>query len=616
MLIGGEKVAGITSEDRVRVKESVNIVDIIDQFVSLKKQGKSYFGYCPFHDERTPSFAVTAEKQLFKCFSCGRSGDVFSFFMEKDGLSFNEAVVKVAELGNVPLQIDANALENRVKTETEILHDNIIHMHELVADLYYHILKNTNEGERALKYVHARGLTDETIDQFKIGVALEHRDMVVSLLRQHQFKDEDIIVSGLVVQYNGQLLDRFSQRIMVPLRNEKGQVVAFSGRTYLEQSTSEDAQKQPKYLNSPETVLFHKGTFLFNLDLARGAIRKQSQAILCEGYMDVIASYQAGITNAIASMGTSLTDAQINQMKRLSQEVVIAYDGDNAGLKATERAIELLRQHPTITISVVPMLENMDPDDMIRQKGGEYYKEFVLTHRETAFQFYRRFYKKQFHLSNQKDVLAYVDLLLKELVKEPSLTARAIFLKELSEEFRIDLKALEEQFHIFLKQDNKKSKAIDNYKQSEPLEFRYQQSESMTEKGYVEWLLLQRLLTDGKTESMIVTIDEHFHFDNVAYQTILLLYQGYRSENQGNLHHFSESLDNVEMRQLVMKATSAALPTEVSEQEISDLLKRLNDCRKKEQLEIVKANIKEAQMANDKNQEEYWLLEYLKLMKK
>ena len=381
----------IPEETLNQIQSQVNIVDIVSQYVSLKKRGKNYFGHCPFHDERTPSFSVTEEKQIYHCFSCGRGGTVFSFISEIEGLSFVESVAKVAELAQIPFENKYSSSRPSVQDT----HQPLITAHEKAAEFYQHVLLQTRGGEKALEYLQQRGYTLETIQTFKMGLALKDRTYVTNLIKQIPLTPQQMEESGLFIARNDDFIDRFYHRIMIPLRNEQGKVIAFSGRILPNDEEMVDEQ-EAKYLNSSETPIFNKRQFLFNYDLAKSAIRKSGQVVLYEGYMDVIASWQAGAKNGVASMGTSLTKEQIQILSRVANEIIIAYDSDRAGLDATNRAIELLQENSALTISILALDAGKDPDEFIQQRGAEAYLEQLAHHTESVFQFKKRYFSKQY----------------------------------------------------------------------------------------------------------------------------------------------------------------------------------------------------------------------------
>src|SRR5699024_4972579 len=260
------------------IREKTNIVDIVGQYVQLKKSGKNYTGLCPFHNEKTPSFSVAEDKQFYYCFGCGEGGNVFTFIQEIEGISFTEAVLKVADMENIPID-DSYRHLSTTNDDLNSVDQMLIQLHEKAVEIYHHMLVNTAAGQEALDYLHERGLTDALIEEFKIGFAPEQRDFLLRIFRNEALDENNFKETGLFVEKeNGELLDRFYQRIMFPIRNAQAKTVAFSGRFLATESFRQE--DQPKYLNSPETKIFNKSEVLFNYDKARASIRKSNEVYL------------------------------------------------------------------------------------------------------------------------------------------------------------------------------------------------------------------------------------------------------------------------------------------------------------------------------------------------
>lgn len=411
------------------VRQKADIVDVIGQYVQLKKAGKNYSGLCPFHQEKTPSFTVTKDKQIFKCFGCGKGGNVFTFLQELEGITFPEAVVKVAEFAHVPLEgID---LTPAAPVDTAEAH--LIELHEEAAKLYQHILLNTEAGAEALEYLTKRGLDTETIKHFQLGYAPASRTFLTRHWQKNQKDHELMRKSGLFNEnQTGELSDRFSDRIMFPLTNPQGKVVGFSGRRLA------DDPEQPKYLNSPESLIFNKGRTLYHFHEARGAIRKAGYALLLEGYMDVIAAWQAGLGNGFASMGTSLTDGQIHLIEGLTSEVRFCYDGDAAGLHAIDRGIGLLKTHSSLKATVVLVPDKMDPDEYFRKYGSEALVHLIDKQLMSPYEFKLAYLRTQFDLDRPQEKLAFLDQAIAALAAVDSLIEQDMYIRQLADEFSVD----------------------------------------------------------------------------------------------------------------------------------------------------------------------------------
>lgn len=409
------------------IREKNDIVDLVGQYVKLEKRGRNYVGLCPFHDEKTPSFSVSPEKQICHCFGCKKGGNVFQFLEQIESISFVEAVKRLGE--NVGIQV--------AQSETyEVANDQMkmIEMHERLRDYYHYMLKAIEEAEPALQYLYDRGFTDEIINREKIGYSPNVSHFAKDYLEKYGFDHALAYEAGLLSrnEENFSYYDRFRDRIMFPLNNAQGHTVGFSGRTY--------KQEEPKYLNSPETPIFQKRQILYHLDVARKPIRKADEVILLEGFMDVIKVAEAGFPNAIATMGTALSREHLLQLKKLAANVTLMFDGDHAGISATESVGERLLKEGMNTF-VVPVKSGMDPDEMIKSMGSDAFTHYVNNNKISFVSFKLRQMTKQVGTND----LIY-DQKLQEiihdiaLIKSPALRKKV--LHEASELFKVDFDSL------------------------------------------------------------------------------------------------------------------------------------------------------------------------------
>ncbi len=346
------------------VKSSVDIVRVVGDYVRLKKQGANrYVGLCPFHSERTPSFSVHAALQIFKCFGCGKGGDVFNFLMEIEGMSFFEALKTLAEQHGIPLP--RRAADSLADEETR-LRAAVYQMHEIAQRFFRRELEAPG-GQPAREYLAARGLPPEAIEEFGIGFA-PGGNRLTRALENEGFTREQLTAGGLAAesQDNPGLFDRFRNRLMFPIAGETGKLIAFAGRAL-------DAAQQPKYLNSPESPIYKKSLTLYNLHRAKDAIRKRERVVLVEGYMDVIGVWRAGVKEVVASCGTALTNEQIRILGRHTRSVLVNFDPDAAGRNAAERSI-LMFLEEGLHVRVVALPEGLDPDEFCKKYGGEAYE--------------------------------------------------------------------------------------------------------------------------------------------------------------------------------------------------------------------------------------------------
>lgn len=564
------------------VRHRTNIVDIIGQYVQLKKSGKNYMGLCPFHEERSPSFSVAEDKQIFHCFGCGKGGTVFNFLQEIEGISFPESVKRVADLEHLSVDFDWSEPREVADTPENQQRRSLLQLHSKAAELYHHILVNTKIGEPALNYLLERGLTQELIETFQIGFAPQKRDFLSQVFKNEQLDETLFEPSGLFVQRdNGTFLDRFYQRIMFPINDPQGNVIAFSGR--LLKTADFPGDEMPKYLNSPETTLFNKRETLFNFDKARKEIRKENTVLLFEGFMDVIAAWQSGVKSGVASMGTSLTNEQIRRLERVAKEVVICYDGDNAGVQATNRAIQLLQENSHFDLSIVSIPEKLDPDEYVRKYGAEAFQNLANHGRETVFSFKMNYHRLTRNMNNEKEQLDYVNELLRELTNVQSPLERDRYLNQIAQEFQLSVHSLEEQFNQ-LKQEQRSVQRQERQQfyqdemmpppMEEPVfeENHVQNKLPLNQVQKAERSLLFRLMNEQGVRQTVQQLPD-FSFAHDEYQELYFLLESYATLHQSfDIADFINFLQDNQTKQLAIEIAYQNLSEESSEREVADLL--------------------------------------------
>ena len=564
------------------VRHRTNIVDIIGQYVQLKKSGKNYMGLCPFHEERSPSFSVAEDKQIFHCFGCGKGGTVFNFLQEIEGISFPESVKRVADLEHLSVDFDWSEPREVADTPENQQRRSLLQLHSKAAELYHHILVNTKIGEPALNYLLERGLTQELIETFQIGFAPQKRDFLSQVFKNEQLDETLFEPSGLFVQRdNGTFLDRFYQRIMFPINDPQGNVIAFSGR--LLKTADFPGDEMPKYLNSPETTLFNKRETLFNFDKARKEIRKENTVLLFEGFMDVIAAWQSGVKSGVASMGTSLTNEQIRRLERVAKEVVVCYDGDNAGVQATNRAIQLLQENSHFDLSIVSIPEKLDPDEYVRKYGAEAFQNLANHGRETVFSFKMNYHRLTRNMNNEKEQLDYVNELLRELTNVQSPLERDRYLNQIAQEFQLSVHSLEEQFNQ-LKQEQRSVQRQERQQfyqdemmpppMEEPVfeENHVQNKLPLTQVQKAERSLLFRLMNEQGVRQTVQQLPD-FSFAHDEYQELYFLLESYATLHQSfDIADFINFLQDNQTKQLAIEIAYQNLSEESSEREVADLL--------------------------------------------
>lgn len=345
------------------VRSKNDIVDVISSYVKLQKKGSSYFGLCPFHNEKSPSFSVSREKQMYYCFGCGAGGNVFTFLMEYENYSFQEALKYLADRAGVELPEAKYSKEARERADQKAI---LLEINKVAAQYFYVQLKSP-QGAHALSYLKDRGLSDEMIHSFGLGYSNKYSNDLYQYLKSKGYRDELIVKAGLVtVDERYGVSDKFWNRVMFPIMDSNSRVIGFGGRVM--------GDAKPKYLNSPETMIFDKSRNLYGLNRARSS--RKPYFLLCEGYMDVISLHQAGFSNAVASLGTALTPGHASLIKRYVKEVYLTYDSDEAGTKAALRAMPILKD-VGITARIIRMEPYKDPDEFIKHLGAEAFEERI-----------------------------------------------------------------------------------------------------------------------------------------------------------------------------------------------------------------------------------------------
>jgi len=412
-----------------KVKQQADIVRVVGEYVRLKKSGQNFTGLCPFHAEKSPSFAVHPTKQIYHCFGCGVGGDVFKFVMEMEKCSFPEAIRVVAEKCgiSIPRPKERSPEERKENQQRTVL----VEMHREAQTFFVRQLEGTLEGKAARAYLEDRGLDKDTISRFGIGYAPSGGDLLLRSLKQ-KYSEKLLVESGLVSRdQSGRLFDRFRRRITFPISNESGKIVAFGCRAL--------GDDQPKYLNSPETPIYSKSNMLYHMDRAKEGIRRQDFAILVEGYMDAIAVARAGISNVVASCGTSLAEPQIKLLGRFTRRVIVNYDPDAAGQTATERSLALLlEQDFEVRVLALPPVgdKKADPDLFIREMGKDAYLK--LLKEAPVYVDYLIARARQMDLSTGEGKLRAVNFLLPYVQKIPNRILRSEWATRIAQQLRLD----------------------------------------------------------------------------------------------------------------------------------------------------------------------------------
>ncbi|MGG0413016.1 DNA primase [Peribacillus simplex] len=555
----------IEDEKINQIREAVDIVDLIGEYVQLKKQGRNYFGLCPFHGENSPSFSVSTEKQIFHCFGCGAGGNIFTFLMDIEGYSFVESAKVLAEKGNVPLDVEIN--KDSKRSNMPAGSQQMVEAHDLLRKFYHHLLVNTKEGQDALEYLLKRGFTEKTIEKFQIGYSLDSWDFVSKFLLKRGFPAEYMEQAGLIIyrEKDESYFDRFRNRVMFPIMDHQGNTIAFSGRAM--------GDDEPKYLNSPETPIFNKSKTLYNFHHARPHIRKKEQAVIFEGFADCISAVGAGVENAVATMGTALTDQHIQLLKRNTDQILICYDSDSAGLNAANRAVNMLQDHE-FSVKVALMPDNLDPDDYIKEFGEKSFVSEVIGASLTYMAFKMHYLRRGKNVNNEGDRIQYIEEVLKEISRLPNAVERDHYLRQLSSEFSLSLDALEQQQRQVFFTERKKGtlpQPAAQKKMALQYEHKLKPAHHNAETKLIAHMLKSREMTFKIQQLLGQTV---FHVDE--HQAIITyLYAFYEDGHEPDTSFFLTYLPDPNLRRIVSEIEMMSVNEEVTDKELTDCINQV-----------------------------------------
>lgn len=584
--------ARIAEEKINEIRQAVDIVDLIGDYVQLKKQGRSYFGLCPFHGESTPSFSVSPDKQFYHCFGCGAGGNAFSFLMELESLSFQEAALKLAEKANIEIEIASSPITNESGYSKDL--KQMVEAHELIRKFYHHLLVNTKDGQHALEYLLNRGFTMESINKFQIGYALNSWDFVLKFLSKRDYHPSILEKAGLIIkrERDGNYFDRFRDRIMFPIFDQKGNTIAFSGRAL-------GADNEPKYLNSPETAIFNKSKILYNFHLARPSIRKLQQVVLFEGFADCIAAGRAGIENGVATMGTSLTADHVALIRRNTQSVTICYDSDKAGIEAAYRAANLLVESG-LQVRVAIMPDGLDPDDYIKLHGEERFNKEIIGSSMTFMSFKLLYYRRGKDLQNEGDRLQYIEEVLREISQLDKAVERDHYLRQLANEFSLSLEALKEQQTqiYYATKRNNRGQTISDQKKIIPS---FQVDSLKPAFHNAERRLIYHMMRDPNIAYKVQDMLDGHSFNIDEHQAIITYLYGYYEKGmEANPSQFLNYLQDNKLKRVVANIEMMSTNDEVTDQELSDYIHHVLKHQK-----LLKIKEKEKERQDAERQEDY-----------
>ncbi|HDJ3417298.1 TPA: DNA primase [Staphylococcus aureus] len=578
------------------IKDKTDILDLVSEYVKLEKRGRNYIGLCPFHDEKTPSFTVSEDKQICHCFGCKKGGNVFQFTQEIKDISFVEAVKELGDRVNVAVDIEATQSNSNVQIASDDL--QMIEMHELIQGFYYYALTKTVEGEQALTYLQERGFTDALIKERGIGFAPDSSHFCHDFLQKKGYDIELAYEAGLLSrnEENFSYYDRFRNRIMFPLKNAQGRIVGYSGRTYTGQ--------EPKYLNSPETPIFQKRKLLYNLDKARKSIRKLDEIVLLEGFMDVIKSDTAGLKNVVATMGTQLSDEHITFIRKLTSNITLMFDGDFAGSEATLKTGQNLLQQG-LNVFVIQLPSGMDPDEYIGKYGNDAFTAFVKNDKK-SFAHYK--------VSILKDEIAHNDLsyerYLKELSHDISLMKSSILqqkaLNDVAPFFNVSPEQLANEIQFNQAPANYYPEdEYGGYIESEPIGMA--QFDNLSRQEKAERAFLKHLMRDKDTFLNYYESVDKDNFTNQHFKYVFeVLHDFYAENDQYNISDAVQYVNSNELRETLISLEQYNLNDEPYENEIDDYVNVINE-KGQETIESLNHKLREATRIGDVELQKYYL---------
>jgi len=553
-------MAHISGELVNEIQNRCDIVEIVSKYVTLTKKGKNYFGLCPFHDDHNASMSVSQDKQIFKCFSCGESGNVFSFISKYNNISFYEAIILLGKENGYDLKIDKVSINKNAK-DYEI--------YDLAVKFYQNNLYSSL-GKNAIEYLEKRSIDKETIKKFKIGLSLSKSNLTEFLLNK-KYDLNRLIDLGITNENNK---DKFLNRIIFPLFDLKGNPVAFSGRIY-------NTKDNSKYINTMETEIFKKGNILYNYHNVKDNLRKTDYVLVMEGFMDVIRASTIGINNCVATMGTAFTKEHINLLKKLTDKIILCFDGDNAGEEATISSLKLL-EASNITPRIIRLPENLDPDEYILKYGKKNF-ELQIEKSITSIDFKMNLLKNNKNLTDLTDISKYIDEAIKELIKVEDFVLVELALKKISLEYNVDYNTLKNKYNNYLqnKKVEVKTKEIvikkEKLKQHEKAEY------------YLIYYMLENIPVIKEVENKVI----YFPDDLIRYlyNEIEYFYNKYGTISISAF--ISYIADKKDLSELLNKIINYVTKEEYSKEEINDYIEVVNRYLKKEKIKSLEKELRE-----------------------
>ena len=584
---GGTSV--IYGEDIIEEVRSRNdIVDLISTYVSLKKKGSSYFGLCPFHNEKSPSFSVSRDKQMYYCFGCGAGGNIYTFLMEYENFSFPEAVRFLAERSGMELPEEELDDEEKRKMDEKA---RLREMNKLAANYFYYLL-HQKRGEKGLAYLKNRGITDETIRKFGLGYADVYSDDLYHFLKSKGYSDEELKDSALVnIDERRGGSDKFWNRVMFPIVDVNNRVIGFGGRVM--------GDGMPKYLNSKETKLFDKSRNLYGLNFARSSRKKE--IILCEGYMDVISMHQAGFTNAVAALGTAFTSGHGTLLKRYTENVILSFDSDEAGQRAILRAIPILKD-AGLTVRVLDLTPYKDPDEFIKGSGGEALEERI-TKAMSSFMFQMKVLSERYNQDDPEDKTKFQHEAAKLLSEIEEPLERKNYIDAVSREYYMAQKEFSELVDYYgtsgyvQRQKKQRGKREDQNVSKEEVKA---DKKNQSQKLLLTWLVNEPILFE-KLQGLIEPDD---FYEPIYHGAALMLFEQYREEKKvipaKIMNQYTDLEDQKKIAELFNTTLKMAPSPEDNDKALTDIVRRVKEDSIEQQMNATNDILKWQELIKEK----------------
>ena len=579
--------------DTEKIKENIDIIDFIGEYVRLKPSGSNHKGLCPFHNEKSPSFMVNRERQSFKCFGCNKGGDIFTFFQEIEGVEFVDALKTLADKAGVTLTRQANDVNKNQKNRIKDIN--------AAAALFFHnVLMQMDVAKEARAYVKERGVEDATIEEWQIGFIPEQWDLLTRYLLKKGYGIDDLVASGMTIKRDNAnpetgkgFYDRFRGRVMFPIKDVHGTVVGFTGRVLVE-----GEHTGGKYVNTPQTIVYDKSRVVFGLDKAKQEIRKKGYIVMVEGQMDVIACHQAGMKNVVATSGTALTEEQIKILKRYSENFYMAFDGDDAGKVAAKRGIDLaLQQGMHIRVILIPEGKGKDPDECIKKNKEVWFESVEKAKEVMGWYFEIHFSGKD--LENPREKQNIVDILLPEISRIPFAVERDHWMRQLAGRIGVDQSILREDLQRIQGQEKK-------IKTREKEEIKEEKEQITKKKSRLDLLIEQVLgllyrFPDMAKDEKLAILDKPLSTSvyGALYENVKIQYSKGKLPNGDELQtaNLKEQIDNLLMQS---EWEFSSIEKDKAKERVESSAKEIYEEWKKQQRKQLEHAISKAEASGDK----------------